>query len=196
MCGPGLIVDRTENRHTPKWISIVDEYTRECLALVAARSLRAEDIIDILAELLRGVPRRLRSDNGPELIASALRAWLERTGAKTAYIASGAPWENGYAESFHARLRDELLNVEVFGNLAEAKQMSERWQLDYNHRRPHSALGYQTPAEFASASDSVLPQSELDDVPVWVSITCTEVPYVRRQANTAPFHASGKGRHR
>ena len=148
-----FIFDRTENGRTLKWLSIVDEYTRECLALVVARSLRAEDVIDILAELfhLRGVPRRLRSDNGPEFIASALRAWLERTGAKTAYIAPGAPWENGYAESFHARLRDELLDVEVFGNLAEAKHMAERWQLDYNHRRPHSALGYQTPAEFASA---------------------------------------------
>lgn len=148
-----FIFDRTENGRTLKWLSIVDEYTRECLALVVARSLRAEDVIDILAELfhLRGVPRRLRSDNGPEFIASALRTWLERTGAKTAYIAPGAPWENGYAESFHARLRDELLDVEVFGNLAEAKQMAERWQLDYNHRRPHSALDYQTPAEFASA---------------------------------------------
>jgi transposase InsO family protein len=148
-----FIFDRTESGRTLKWLSIVDEYTRECLALVVARSLRAEDVVDILAELfhVRGVPRYLRSDNGPEFIASALRTWLERTGAKTAYIAPGAPWENGYAESFHARLRDELLDVEVFGNLAEAKQMAERWQLDYNHRRPHSALDYQTPEEFASA---------------------------------------------
>jgi transposase InsO family protein len=147
-----FIFDRTENGRTLKWLSIVDEYTRECLALVVARSVTAEDVIDVLAELfqVRGVPKRLRSDNGPEFIASALRGWLERTGAKTAYIAPASPWENGYAESFHSRLRDELLNVELFGNVAEAKALAERWQLDYNHRRPHGSLGYRTPAEFAS----------------------------------------------
>jgi transposase InsO family protein len=147
-----FIFDRTENGRTLKWLTLVDEYTRECLALVAARSLTAEDAVDVLAELVqvRGVPEHLRSDNGPEFIAAALRSWLERTGTKTAYIAPGSPWENGYAESFNARLRDELLNAESFGNLAEAKAMAERWQLDYNHRRPHSSLGYRTPAKFAS----------------------------------------------
>jgi putative transposase len=147
-----FIYDRTENGRTLKWLSVVDEHTRECLALVVARSIRADDVIEVLTELfqIRGVPEHLRSDNGPEFIAQALRAWLERTGAKTAYVAPGAPWENGYAESFHSRLRDELLNVEVFGTLAEAKAMAEQWQLDYNHRRPHSSLGYRTPAEFAS----------------------------------------------
>jgi putative transposase len=147
-----FIFDRTTNGRSLKWLSIVDEYTRECLALVVARSMTAEDILDVVAELfvVRGVPGHLRSDNGPEFIAQALRRWLEWTEAKTLYIAPGAPWENGYAESFHSRLRDELLNVEEFTNVAEARVIAERWQLEYNHRRPHSALGYRTPAEFAA----------------------------------------------
>jgi len=147
-----FIFDRTTSGRSLKWLSIVDEYTRECLALVVARSMTAEDVLDVIAELfvVRGVPGHLRSDNGPEFIARALRRWLEWTDAKTLYIAPGAPWENGYAESFHSRLRDELLNVEEFANLAEARVLAERWQLEYNHRRPHSALGYQTPAEFAA----------------------------------------------
>jgi putative transposase len=147
-----FIFDRTTGGRSLKWLSVVDEYTRECLALVAARSITAEDVLDVLAELfvVRGVPGHIRSDNGPEFIASAVRRWLERTGAGTLYIAPGAPWENGYAESFHSRLRDELLNVEEFTTVAEARLFAERWQLDYNHRRPHSSLGYQTPAEFAA----------------------------------------------
>jgi putative transposase len=148
-----FIFDRTAGGRPLKWLSVVDEYTRECLALVAARSITAEGVLDVLAELfvVRGVPAHLRSDNGPEFIARALRQWLERAQAKTLYIAPGAPWENGYAESFHSRLRDELLNMEEFASVAEARVMAERWQLEYNHRRPHSALGYQTPAEFAAA---------------------------------------------
>jgi len=147
-----FIFDRTTSGRSLKWLSIVDEYTRECLALVAARSITAEDVLDVVAELfvVRGVPGHLRSDNGPEFIAQALRRWLAWTEAKTLYIAPGAPWENGYAESFHSRLRDELLNVEEFTSVAEARLLGERWQLEYNHRRPHSALGYRTPAEFAS----------------------------------------------
>lgn len=148
-----FIFDRTTNGRSLKWLSIVDEYTRECLALVTARSIAAQDVIDVVAELfvLRGAPQHLRSDNGPEFIARRLRRWLEWTEAKTLYIAPGAPWENGYAESFHSRLRDELLNVEEFTSMAEARIFAERWQLEYNHRRPHSALSYRTPAEFASA---------------------------------------------
>jgi putative transposase len=148
-----FIFDRTTTGQSLKWLSIVDEYTRECLALVVARSITAQDVLDVVAELfvVRGVAGYLRSDNGPEFIARALRRWLEWTNAKTLYIAPGAPWENGYAESFHSRLRDELLNVEEFANVAEARVLAERWQLEYNHRRPHSALGYQTPAEFAAA---------------------------------------------
>ena len=148
-----FIFDRTAGGRSLKWLSMVDEYTRECLALVAARSITAEDVLDVLAELfvVRGVPKHLRSDNGPEFIAQAVRTWLERTGSNTLYIAPGAPWENGYAESFHSRLRDELLNVEEFASVAEAKVFAERWRLEYNHRRPHSSLGYRTPAEFAAA---------------------------------------------
>jgi transposase InsO family protein len=148
-----FIFDRTTRGRPLKWLSIVDEYTRECLALVVARNLTAEDVLDVVAELfvVRGVAGYLRSDNGPEFIAQALRRWLEWTHAQTLYIAPGAPWENGYAESFHSRLRDELLNVEEFANLAEARILAERWQSEYNHRRPHSALGYRTPAEFAAA---------------------------------------------
>lgn len=146
-----FIFDRTTSGRSLKWLSIVDEYTRECVALVVARSITAEDVLDVVAELfvVRGVPKHLRSDNGPEFIAQALRRWLEWTAAKTLYIAPGAPWENGYAESFQSRLRDELLNVEEFASVAEARLLAERWQLAYNHHRPHSALGYQTPAEFA-----------------------------------------------
>ena len=148
-----FIFDRTAGGRSLKWLSMVDEYTRECLALVAARSITAEDVLDVLAELfvVRGVPKHLRSDNGPEFIAQAVRTWLERTGSNTLYIAPGAPWENGYAESFHSRLRDELLNVEEFASVAEAKVFAERWRLEYNHRRPHSSLGYRTPAVFAAA---------------------------------------------
>lgn len=148
-----FVFDRTRGGRSLKWLSVVDEYTRECLALVVARSLTGQDVLDVLAELfvVRGVPEHLRSDNGPEFIARALRRWLEGTGAKTLYVAPGAPWENGYAESFHSRLRDELLNTEEFASVAEARVMAERWQSQYNHRRPHSALGYQTPAEFAAA---------------------------------------------
>jgi transposase InsO family protein len=148
-----FIFDRTANGRSLKWFSLVDEYTRECLALEVGRSMRAEEVVDVLAELfvVRGVPEHIRSDNGPEFIAGAIRRWLERTQVGPLYVAPGAPWENGYAESFQGRLRDELLNVEVFTTVAEARALGEQWRLEYNHRRPHSALGYQTPAEFAVA---------------------------------------------
>jgi putative transposase len=148
-----FIFDRTTNGRPLKWLSLVDEYTRECLALEVERGMTAEEVIDVVAELfaVRGVPKHLRSDNGPEFIAQALRRYLERVGAGTLYIEPGAPWENGYAESFNGRLRDELLNRELFATLADAKALAEAWQLDYNHRRPHSGLGYRTPAEFAAA---------------------------------------------
>jgi len=147
-----FIFDRTRNGRPLKWLSLVDEWTRECLALEVERGMTAEAVIDLVVELfaVRGVPQHLRSDNGPEFIAKALRRHLERVGAKTLYIEPGSPWENGYAESFHSRLRDELLAREEFATLAEAKTLAEEWRLDYNHRRPHSALGYRTPAEFAA----------------------------------------------
>lgn len=147
-----FIHDRTTNGRPLKWLSIVDEYTRECLALEVDRSITAEKVIDVLAELfrIRGVPKHIRSDNGPEFIAKAIRRWLSLAGVETLYVEPGSPWENGYAESFHSRLRDELTNREEFTNLAEARHLADAWRLDYNHRRPHSSLCYQTPAEFAA----------------------------------------------
>jgi putative transposase len=148
-----FIFDRTANGRALKWLSIVDEYTRECLALEVERGITAEQVVDVLKDLfvVRGVPAHIRSDNGPEFIAKAVRDWLAKAEVQTLYIEPGSPWENGVVESFHSRLRDELLNREEFETLAEAKLLTAAWKNDYNHRRPHSALGYQTPAEFAAA---------------------------------------------
>jgi len=148
-----FIHDRTEDGRALKWLSVVDEYTRKCLALELRRSFTSGDVIDVLRELalIRGAPVHIRSDNGPEFIAAAIRSWLERAAVKTLYIEPGTPWENDYAESFHGRLRDELLDAELFGCLAEAKMLSMQWRLEYNHRRPHSSLGYVTPAAFAAS---------------------------------------------
>jgi transposase InsO family protein len=148
-----FIHDRDENGRAIKTLSVVDEFTRECLALEVGRSFRAVDVLDVLRELLviRGVPEHIRSDNGPEFIAHAIRRFLAAAEVGTLYIEPGAPWQNGYAESFHSRLRDELLDAEVFADLAEAKSLAARWKNDYNHRRPHSSLGYVTPAEFAAS---------------------------------------------
>ena len=148
-----FIHDRTEDGRALKWLSIVDEFTRECLALEVSRSLGSGDVIGVLEELflIRGVPRHIRSDNGPEFVASAIRRWLEQSNVRTLYIEPGSPWENGYAESFQGRLRDELLAGELFTSLTEARSLSQQWKLDYNHRRPHSSLGYVTPAAFAAS---------------------------------------------
>ena len=148
-----FIFDRTQNGRSIKWLSVVDEYTRECLALEVERSMTAGDVIDVLIELaaVRGVPGHIRSDNGPEFIASGIRSWLASAKVGALYIEPGSPWENGYAESFHSKLRDELLNAEVFETLPHAKALGLAWRLDYNHRRPHSSLGYRTPAEYAAS---------------------------------------------
>jgi putative transposase len=147
-----FVFDHTTSGSQLKWLSIVDEYTRECLALKVARSITSEDVIDTLAELfgMRGVPKCIRSDNGPEFVARAVRRWLGRVDVETLYIEPGSPWENGYAESFHSRLRDEFLALEVFESLSAAKRLTQQWQEDYNHHRPHSSLGYVTPNEFAA----------------------------------------------
>jgi putative transposase len=147
-----FIHDSDEAGRALKWLSLVDEYTRECLALEVNRSMTALDVIGILAEVFRerGLPGHIRSDNGPEFIATAIRQYLGKAGVGTLYIEPGAPWENGYAESFHGRLRDELLNLEVFANLAEAKALAAHWKREYNYVRPHSSLGYATPAAFAA----------------------------------------------
>ena len=129
-------------------LNVIDEFTRECLAIRVARKLKGADVIDLLSDLfiLRGVPGHIRSDNGPEFVAKAVQTWITAVGAKTAYIAPGSPWENGYIESFNSKLRDELLNGEIFYTLKEAKIVIEGWRKHYNTVRPHSALGYVPPA--------------------------------------------------
>jgi len=135
-----------------KWLSLGDEYTRECPTLLCSRSITAQDVIDELIRLMktRGMPAHIRSDNEPEFMAKAIHTWLQKAGVGTLFVESGAPWENGYAESFHARLRDEFLKAELFSNLQEAKALGEQWRWEYNHERPHSSLGSLTPSEFAA----------------------------------------------
>lgn len=146
-----FIHDRDERGRPLKWFALLDEYTRENLALEVNRRMKAVDVLDILSQvmLIRGVPGYIRSDNGPEFIARAIRNYLETTGVGTLYIAPGSPWGNGYAESFFSRLRDELLDCELFADLREAKHLAALRQNEYNHRRPHSALQYRTPAAYA-----------------------------------------------
>ena len=139
---------RTDDGKAFRTLNILDEFSRECLAIKVARKLNATSVIDALSDLfiLRGVPGFVRSDNGPEFIAQAVRDWITAVGARTEYIEPGSPWENGYVESFNARLRDELLNGEIFYSLREAQIIIENWRRHYNTRRPHSALGYRPPA--------------------------------------------------
>jgi len=146
-----FIHDRLVNGQALKCLSIVDEYTRECLTLDVARSLKGTDVLDALSRLIgeRGAPNHLRSDNGPEFIAGQVRNWLAELGVETLYIEPGAPWQNGFVESFHSRLRDEFLEMNYFTSLKEARTLAWRWQENYNHKRLHSSLGYLTPAEFA-----------------------------------------------
>jgi putative transposase len=143
-----FVEDRTHDGRKLRLLNILDEFTRECLAIRVGRRLRSTDVIDVLSDLfiLRGVPSFIRSDNGPEFVAKALRDWLSAVGAKTATIEPGSPWENGYCESFNAKLRDELLNGEIFYSLREAQIIIEAWRRHYNEVRPHSALGYRPPA--------------------------------------------------
>jgi transposase InsO family protein len=160
-----FIDDQTEDGRKLKFLTVLDEYTRESPAIEVARSIRARDVIGVLENLfiVRGVPRFIRSDNGPEFIADKIRKWLADNHVETLYIAPGSPWENGYIESFHARLRDDLLDREVFHSVKDVKVLVEGWRLEYNNHRPHSGLGYMTPAAFAascipSASPPAQPQ--------------------------------------
>jgi transposase InsO family protein len=143
-----FMTDRTANGRAFKILNIIDEYTRECLAILIARKIRNQDVIDLLFNLFifRGIPQHIRSDNGPEFTAKAIRKWLARLGVKILFIEPGSPWENGYIESFNGKLRDELLNREIFYTLEEAKVLIEQWRREYNQVRPHSALGYRPPA--------------------------------------------------
>ena len=139
---------RTDDGKVFRTLNILDEFTRECLAIRIKRKLNSTDVIDGLTDLfiLRGIPAYIRSDNGPEFIAEAVRDWISAVGAQTAYITPGSPWENGYIESFNARFRDELLNGEIFYSLKEAQIIIEQWRIHYNTKRPHSSLGYKPPA--------------------------------------------------
>ena len=148
-----FVVDRTADGRTFRILTIIDEYTRECLAILVDRRITAQDVIDKLYQLFvfRGVPEHIRSDNGPEFTAMAIRDWLNRLGVKTLFIERGSPWENGYIESFNGKLRDELLNREIFTTLTEAKILIEAWRREYNEIRPHSSLNYRPPAPEAIA---------------------------------------------
>jgi transposase InsO family protein len=143
-----FVQTRTHDGKPLRMLTLVDEFTRECLAIDVARQLRSDDVLERLSWLFvtRGVPDHIRSDNGPEFTAQAVRDWLKRVGVKTLFIEPGSPWENGYVESFNGKLRDELLNGEIFYTLAEAKVLIERWRKHYNTVRPHSSLGYRPPA--------------------------------------------------
>lgn len=147
-----FVHDRTVRGRPIKTLGIVDEYPRECLALEADRSITSDRVLDVLVHLFltRGVPRYIRCDNGPEFVAHAIRDHLEQTGVGALYIEPGSPWQNGYAESFFSRLRDELLNREEFETLDEARWILAQWQEDYNHHRPHSSINYLTPSQFAT----------------------------------------------
>ena len=154
-----FVSDRTEDGCQLRLLAVVDEYTRECLALEVARSFTSREVLGVLQYLfaVRGRPAHIRSDNGPEFVAQAVHGWLQQAEVGTLFIAKGSPWENGYVESFNGKLRDELLNRELFLSLEEAGWLLDRWRLDYNHHRVHSALNYRTPAAYAA--DCVLPAS-------------------------------------
>ena len=139
---------RTEEGLSLRILTLIDEYTKECLILKAARRLRSQDVLEQLGYLFnyRGLPGYIRSDNGPEFTAKAVRYWLERLGVQTLFIEPGSPWENGYNESFNGKLRDELLNGEIFTSLLEAQVLIENWRKEYNQFRPHSSLNYRPPA--------------------------------------------------
>ncbi len=143
-----FVFARTSDGRSIKMLNMIDEYTRECLAIKVGRQLRSQDVLECLGDLFirRGVPDHIRSDNGAEFTAHAVREWLKRLGVKTLYIEPGSPWENGYIESFNGKLRDELLNGELLDTLLEARVLTERWRQEYNQIRPHSSLGYKPPA--------------------------------------------------
>ena len=151
-----FIEDRTEKNRKFRMLVVIDEFTRESLAIEVAWSFKSRQVTEVLQYLfaVRGAPEHIRSDNGPEFVARAVTRWLQQAGVKTLFIAKGSPWENGYVESFNSRFRDELLNRELFTGLEDARWVVDRWRLDYNHHRPHSSLDYQTPATFESTAPS------------------------------------------
>ena len=192
-----FVIDRTEDRRQIRLLVVIDEFTRECLAIEVARSFTARQVVEVLRYLfaVRGTPQFIRSDNGPEFVAKEVRKWLDQADVKTLFIAPGSPWENGYVESFNGKLRDELLNGEFFLSLAEARWVIDRWRLDYNHRRPHSTLDYQTPAAFAARCSSsagaysLTPEEQRPHAPRlthrgWVDIGVRSSPRRARQTHS------------
>ena len=161
-----FVSTRTHDGRTVRLLTLIDEYTRECLALRVARRLGSLDVMDAVADvmLMRGIPAHLRSDNGPEFIAACVRQWLAALGVRTLYIEPGSPWENGYCESFNSKLRDEFLNGEIFYSLKEAQILTARWRVHYNTVRPHSSLGYRPPAPMAYSL--AIPQPSASRSPV------------------------------
>jgi len=152
-----FVFDRTHNGRPVKMLTVVDEYSRESLAIEVARRLTSKDVIRVLAKLMlkHGIPGHIRSDNGPEFVAKVVREWLHRLGVETLFIEPGSPWENGYIESFNGKLRDELLNGEIFYTLHEARVLIEMWRRHYNQVRPHSSLGYRPPAPEAAPGPTI-----------------------------------------
>jgi putative transposase len=148
---------RTHEGKAFRMLNIIDEYTRECLDITIERTITSHIVIERLAHLFitKGIPKHIRSDNGPEFTAKAVRKWLQQLGVETLFIAPGSPWENGYIESFNARLRDELLNREIFTTLLEATVLIKDWRKHYNTMRPHSSLGYRPPAP-----EAIIPSNE------------------------------------
>jgi len=147
-----FVSDQSEDGRSLKMLTVLDEFTRESLTIEIGRSITAHDVIAVLDYLflVRGIPRFIRSDNGPEFIAHAVKSWLQERGVETLYIEPGSPWENGYIESFNGRFRDEVLDRELFYSVKEAKVIVAAWRLEYNNHRPHSGLDYKTPAEFSA----------------------------------------------
>lgn len=143
-----FVETRTHDGRKLRLMTLIDEFTRECLAIRVARRINSLGVIETMADtmIVRGIPEHIRSDNGPEMTAKIVRKWLTDVGSKTLYIKPGSPWENGYCESFNGKLRDECLNQEIFYNLREAQIVIEQWRQHYNTKRPHSALGYRPPA--------------------------------------------------
>jgi putative transposase len=183
-----FVFDTTSDGRALKFLTLIDQFTRECLAIKVGRRLPAKAVIEALEQVFaeRGVPEYLRSDNGPEFIAKAIQRWLTQRQVKTHYIEPGSPWQNAYCESFNGKFRDECLNMEVFYSLAEATAIVESWRHSYNYERPHSSLGYHTPAEFASGW-------QLRCTPELECELRARMPYDRRAADGAA-HSSCKRR--
>jgi transposase InsO family protein len=187
--GMDFVQDRTADGRPFRMLVVLDEYTRECLAIEVARNFRGEDIVAVLDELtaIRGAPAHLRADNGPEMISKAVKACCAESGTGTLYIDPGSPWQNGIVESFNGRLRDELLSSEIFDTLAEARYLIDRWRLFYNHRRIQRALGRLTPAAFAAACTAVPPLR-------LASLACAAAPPRTQGATTMHQLSSGVDR--